>query len=217
MTEYTRKRSINAISNYKILMLSSIYILLVGCAIFNDYSLIGSDSSKDKYIPAVPDNIRFVVVPFNDYLPQIQFAADVENFLIQVGLNVVAAPRGIKLVEERKGAGVTQDTDTSNLSSSSIQREETKAQRIEKYAIAQEAKADYIIETMLNDSDDSGTIKITRKNDSKIIGVFSTYRSGYSFNAEMTDQFVKMGFIAKVNEGVTPKIKNSHNHRETNG
>lgn len=182
----------------KISFFSLALVLLVGCETLKEWNKLGPEQPKYKYVPATKDDVSFVVLPFNDYLDQLEFAAQVESFLLQMGLSVVATPRGTKIIEERKGAGVTQDSGVSNLASPSMQREESQALRIERYAVTQETKADYIIETMYTGH--YGTIKFTRKNDSKIIAVFSTYSSDYSFKEEMTKQLEKMQFIKQVEE-----------------
>src|SRR5512143_3920063 len=60
---------------------------------------------EPKYVASVNDDAKFTVIPFNDYMNQIEFAADVESVLLKAGLNLVAVPRGTIIVEKRKGAG----------------------------------------------------------------------------------------------------------------
>lgn len=189
---------INCIQLINLIFLLLFLTFLGGCATLKEWNQLGPEPPKYKYVPAVSDKVSFVVIPFNDYIDQLEFAAKVESFLLQNGLSLVAAPRGTKLVEERTGAGFAQDSGASNLSSNSIQREESQALRIERYKIVEETKADYIVETML--TGDRGTIKFTRKNDDKIIGVFSVYNSDYSMKEEMLRQLLKMQFIAKIKE-----------------
>ena len=153
----------------KLSLLSLVISLSAGCETLKEWNKLGPEQPKYKYVSAIKDDVSFVVLPFNDYIDQLEFAAQIESFLLQMGLSVVAPPRGTKIIEERKGAGVTQDSGASNLASPSLQREESQALRIERYAVTQETKADYIIETMYKGY--SGTVKFTRKNDSKIIGV----------------------------------------------
>lgn len=155
-----------------------------------------------RYIPAVSDTTTFVVFPFNDYMHQLQFAALIEQVMIHSGFQVVAPSRGIKEVEERKGAGISEDSSSPNMSEMAAGRTEKQSLLIERYKVAEESKADYIIETMLTGSD--GTVKFMRKSDRKVIGVFGVYAYDRdSLKEEMTTQLIRMKFL-KEDKSINP-------------
>ena len=169
----------------------SLFASIAGCELLNTPNK--AVKKPPVYSPSVPEEVSFVVYPFNNYIEQIQFASQIESLLLKVGLNVVASNQDTKEIEERKGAGLTQDSGGSNLSSANVQREESQAVRIERYTITQETAADFIVETML--AGQRGTVKFTRKEDSKIIGVFSV--SKYNPEKEFMKQLESMQLISK--------------------
>ena len=147
------------------------------------------------YMPLT--NESFVVLPFNNYIDQIELASKVEGIMTQVGLNIVSSPRGLKEVEVRKGAGIAQDSNGNDLADRTIQREESQSIRIEKYmTAAEEAKADYIVETLW--SKYMCTIKFIRKSDHKVISVFTEYDS--RLEDKLIEQLIKMKFLSQLQD-----------------
>jgi len=175
----------------KAVLLVALLMDLSGCETLKRLNQIGPE--LPKYTPAVSDSTTFVILPFNDYLDQLEFAANVERAMIQSGLNVIAPPRGIKEVEERKGAGLAQTSGSPRLSDTGSELAESQSLRIERYKVIEDSKADYFIETMRTGSD--GTIKFTRKNDRKVISVFNVYAYPSSIESEIIKQLAEMGFL----------------------
>ena len=99
-------------------------------------------------IKDVPESPSFVVLPFNYYKAQIDFARMVESALIASGVRVVNRPTGIKEVEvsrdaekgaiDKKGAVVEERYIDSRWAGE---------KRIERYIEMEDIKADYIVYT----------------------------------------------------------------------
>ncbi len=158
---------------------------------------------EPKYVASVNDDAKFTVIPFNDYMNQIEFAAYVESVLLKAGLNLVAAPRGTKMVEKRKGAGVVHDSDASSESNARVQREEIQATSVEKYITNGEINTDYIVETMLIRY--KGTVKFTRIKDAKIMGVFTVSADDSDhLRKDIFDALEDMHFIVRTQNDVNP-------------
>ncbi len=152
---------------YLVLAVGSLYIFW--CSIID----ILKTPPEPKYVSAISDNVTFAVLPFNDYLSQVKFAADVESVLVNAGLNVVALSYKKKEIEERKGAGLAQTGGTSDISVAAVETAEKQALRIEKYTEVEATKADYFVKTIL--SDNYGSVKIAERNDRNVIGVVNVY------------------------------------------
>ncbi|SCY05440.1 hypothetical protein [Desulfoluna spongiiphila] len=164
----------------------SLLILLSGCGMIKEWRKPEPPKPTYKYIPSVGDSVRFVVLPFNNYINQLEFAAKVENLLLDAGLNLVAPPRGTKTVEERKGAGFPR---------SAASGKAMKTVRIERYIVSDAVDAEYMVETMLKDS--YGTIKFTRLSDHKIMGVITLSGSKKKFKKELYKKLEGMRFVSR--------------------
>ena len=178
----------------KFLILLSLVFLLSSCSTMKRLNRFGAPETTYKYVPVVEENVRFVVLPFNNYITQLEFAAKIENILLEAGLNLLAPPRGTKTIEERTGAGVSQRRVAG--ASSSSGRNNLKTVRIERYIASETIDAEYIVETMLKDS--YGTIKFTRLRDHKIMSVITLTGSKSTFKKEIYKKLEAMHFISKV-------------------
>ena len=164
----------------------SLLVMLSGCGMIKSWRTPEPPKPVYKYIPSVGDNVRFVVMPFNNYINQLEFAAKVESHLLGAGLNLVAPPRGTKTVEERKGAGFPR---------TGLDRKEMKTVRIERYIVSDAVDAEYLVETMLKDS--HGTVKFTRLSDHKIMGVLTLKGSKSKFKKELYKELEAMRFVSR--------------------
>lgn len=158
---------------------------------------VSKPSEQPKYVASLPAGVSFVVRPFNNYLLQQQFAANVEQALIKIGLNVISSPSGGKQIEERKGAALAQSGGASNIESSKIQTSESQAMRIEKYTVEEDTKADYIIDTMADARGGSGMVRFTRKRDMKVIGVVTLYDYYSGIEYDLLPSLEKMKFVVQ--------------------
>jgi len=175
------------------MLLIVVIFTLCGCS---GVTLLNKRATIDKtYTSALPQDIVFAVFPFNNYLPQIEFAASIQNILLQTGLNVTEPPRGQKEIEERKGIGFEQSGGLKDISSASIKSAEAQAVIIEKYTISEDIKADYYVHTMRSNLD--GTIRIIRKSDRKVIGVITVWADDAGRN--LIPYLEKINFIKKIN------------------
>lgn len=182
----------------KIVFLLSVLLFLSSCTTLQKLNQIGSPQPQYKYTVIIDESERFVVLPFNNYIKQIEFASKIEGILIDAGLNLVAAPQGTKVVEERKGGGFSSITNNLNSSNSEEIAEGKRADivRIEKYIVSTAIDAEYIVDTMLKNS--YGTIKFTRLSDNKIMSV--TTITGYksTFEKGIMKKLIAMKFVSKV-------------------
>ncbi len=173
----------------------TIYLFsVIGCATLskNPFSRV----NEDKFISALSNDTVFAVIPFNSYLLQIEFATEVQNVLLQAGLNVIEPNRGQKTIEERKSAGIEQGGGVADVGASSVKRAEAQALVIEKYITSEDIKADYIVHTMRSDFD--GTIKFVRKSDSKVIGVVTVWSHRNGVKSDLMSYLEKLKFIVRV-------------------
>lgn len=169
----------------------------ISCADLQQLNRLGG-APEPTFVPAVPDSVSFPVLPFNDYLAQVRYAATVESILLEAGLTVIAPPRGRKTVEERKSAGIERGTGESSVSDTSVQRAELQSLRTERYTVmGEETRAEYVVETMLG-PESRGSVKFTRKSDGKVVGVFETYDSQDSMRNELLTALEKMKFLRRI-------------------
>ncbi|MCX6224493.1 MAG: hypothetical protein NTV01_07035 [Bacteroidia bacterium] len=144
-------------------------LLLTGCSILNRLK----NTPPDKKYVSTQNNCKFVVLPFNNYLSQIEFASKVENALLQFGFKVVQRPGVNKEVEERVGTGLSGGQAESNRNNIVNKQAELQSLTISKYKVLEEIDADYIVDSMLSDL--NGTIRVLRKADRNIVGVVTVY------------------------------------------
>ena len=130
-----KKTRVSLLRVLEVVLIIVLLISIGGCETLKRLNKIGPEPVNIKYIKAVPDNVTFVVLPFNDYMPQLEYAASVEKAMIQTGLHVVAPPHGIMEVEERKGAGIAQDGGSLDSLDKAAQRTESQSLRIERYKV----------------------------------------------------------------------------------
>ena len=177
----------------KIVFLVSVLLFLSSCTTLQKLNQIGP--AQPQYTVIIDESERFVVLPFNNYIKQIEFASKIEGILIDAGLNLVAAPQGTKVVEERKGGGFSSITNNSN-GEEIAEGKRADIVRIEKYIVPTAIDAEYIVNTMLKNS--YGTIKFTRLSDNKIMGI--TRITGYKSTCEkeIMKKLMAMKFVSKV-------------------
>ena len=181
--------------NYYIAMILPIRIPIIticGCTTLRQLNKLGPD--EPTYVSSISKDASFVVFPFNDYIKQIEFATNVESVLLQAGLNVLAAPRGNKSIEERKGAGVAQAGGVSDPGTTALQTTDRQSIRIEKYTVIDDVNADYIINTMITDYD--GTVKFTKKQDMRVVGVVVVHPS--DIEGDLLLYLEKLKFIKRI-------------------
>jgi hypothetical protein len=189
-------RTYRSSSRYIFIIIGVFLVLQAfGCTTLS--KIIKPREEQPKYVVTLPEGVTFVVFPFNNYLPQKEFAANVEKALIQVGLNIISPPSGRKEVEERKGAALAKGGGMSDIESSTIQKAESQAIQIERYTVVEDTKADYIINTMLDGSNGTGTVRFTRKNDMKVIGVATVYIYYQEIEREILPYLEKMKFVVR--------------------
>ena len=179
-----------------IVLICTFELSFVSCTDLQRLNRLGG-APEPTFVPAVPDSVSFVVLPFNDYLAQVRYAATVESILLEAGLTVIAPPRGRRTIEERKSAGIERGTGESSVSDTSVQRAEQQSLTIERYTVGEETRADYVVETMLGPSSSRGSVKFTRKSDGKVVGVFETYDNQDSMRNELFTALEKMKFIRR--------------------
>jgi hypothetical protein len=159
-------------------------LLLIGC---------GLKPATVKYFVVqrdVPVSPTFVVLPFNDYQPQILCAEQTEAALIAAGVKVVMPPQKKKDVEIKKGidgeqAKLGQGSDrtrtiTGISDSASLETAHAYATRVERYTEYEKISADYIVKTngtiyypdgaILNIS-----VRIVKKDSDEVLASFATY------------------------------------------
>jgi hypothetical protein len=194
-----RERNVRAYrsSSRYVFLIVGVFLALqaFGCATLSEK--VKRRGEQPKYVVSLPEGVTFVVFPFNNYLPQKEFAANVEKALIKVGLNIISPPSGKKEVEERKGAALAQGGGMSDIESSTIQKAESQAIHIEKYTVAEDTKADYIINTMVDVSNGTGTVRFTRKSDMKVIGVATVYSYYPGIDHDILPDLEKMNFVVR--------------------
>jgi len=177
-------------------VITSVFLFL-GCATLSNNPFGRVDNIK--YVSALSDKTVFAIVPFNDYLPQKEFATEVMSVLLQAGLNVIEPNRGQKTIEERKGAGIEQGGGMADVGTSIVKRAEAQALVIEKYIITEDIKADYIVYTMRSDFD--GAVKFVRKSDSKVIGVVTVWAHKSGVKSDLMSYLEKLNFVVRVQNG----------------
>jgi hypothetical protein len=104
----------------------------------------------------VPQSPSFVVIPANDYLSEVEFANQIESYLLSCAVKVVTRP-AIKDVQATKQAA--------QIEAKSSQAEGTQATLVERYAAFEDTDADYVVRTYA----DMKQFKIVRKVSKEIL------------------------------------------------
>jgi hypothetical protein len=163
----------------------------------------------------VPVSPQFVVLPFNNYQPQILCAEKAESALIAAGVKVVRPP-STKNVEIRKEAGA----DRKKLSSesgqmhylgeksdaSSLEVTRILATKVERYEEYGEISADYIVTTTGTITDYGGvpyiesiSVRIIKKSSTEVLASFVTYSD--FINDDMYKVLKALGARVKQRQG----------------
>ena len=155
--------------------------------------LAGCRTTTVKYFVVqrdVPISPAFVVLPFNDYQPQILCAEHAESALIGAGVRVVMPPQKKKEVEIKKGidgeqAKVGQGTEPirtigSKGDSASLETARAYEIRSERFSEYEDVNVDYIVRTNGTIYYPDGSItnislRIIRKDTGEILSSFVTY------------------------------------------
>lgn len=138
----------------------------------------------------VPISPTFVVLPFNDFQPQILCAEQAESALIAAGVKVVMPPQKKKDVEISKRIDAEQaklghgsdriQPITGKLDSASLETTGAYMTRVERYIDYGEISADYIVRTNGTIYYPDGSIvnisvRIIKKDTEEVLSSFATY------------------------------------------
>lgn len=136
----------------KNILLISAALFLSGCEVETAFVVIRN----------VPTNPSFVVVPANDYLYQVEFANQVESYIISSGVSVVHFRPSVKEIEVTKQAG--------QVSAQSTQAAGGQVTLTERYLAAiEETSADYIVFTYA----DSRQLRIIKRMNKEVLVNFA--------------------------------------------
>ena len=161
-----------------------------------------------EYEANIERSKTFVVVPFNSYLNQVQFAGSIERILVENGLSVISTPKGGREIEIRKGASESGAylNDSGNIKIQTESAQQTsKAERIERYIELNDTNATYIVNTMCSYKECQ--VKFTEKDTGIVLGVYEMINSQHSISKKMLAGLNDIGFI-KEKESATGKNKN---------
>ena len=141
-------------------LLGSLFLTLSACSVLEP---LIAQPEPIKFVSNLSEGTSFSIIPFNDTLGQANYASLIQSVFIESGLNVVVPKILNKEVEERKSgqAGSNDSDNQAQVGMSSTER----------YKATEISGTDYIVETAW--SGYSGTAKITRSKDKKIMGVYS--------------------------------------------
>ena len=181
----------SSIKRYSFFVLTA--FLLCGCSSIGStlhrINNFGTPVQEYKFTPAVDGSVRFVIIPFNNNLSQIQFAAKIESILIDTGFNIQDRPSGLKVIESRTGAGTAQQKKVNSV-------------RIERYTTDEAIQAEYIVKTIYKaasySSPSFGTVKFKRKNDKRILCVANISGTRENVTKEILHQLEKIQLVKKI-------------------
>ena len=191
MVLFYLKKNMSSVKKFSLFVLTA--FLLCGCSSIGStlhrINNFRTPEQEYKFTPAVDENVHFVIIPFNNNLSQIQFAAKVESILIDTGFNIQDRPRGLKVIESTTGTGIAQQKEVNSV-------------RIERYTTGGEIQADYIVKTIYKaasySSPSLGTVKFKRKKDKRILCVANISGSKEKVTKEILQQLEKIRLVTKV-------------------
>lgn len=149
---------------------------------------------EKEYVSNISYDKIVVVVPFNDYIHQIEVARKIEMALVNYGFNVKSYQAGVvKDVEKRSGAGIANATTQGKNSSTDASVALGEAVTIERFKEYETTiLADIRFEVLA--SNNEITLKVVRHKDSSVIGV-ATFGEG-SFD-DLQDFLLQKNLIAE--------------------
>ncbi len=114
----------------------------------------------------VPTTPSFVVIPFNGYLEQVEYANEVEESLIKAGAAVQQRPHVRDVIDEKQlGAGSAAATND-GVDAQLANRKTTEA-----YSVYENLTADYIVYTEKNER----RIRVARRESNELVAVFKLH------------------------------------------
>ena len=171
-------------------------LAIIGCGTMAN-NILGK-TEELKYVNNTTDNVVFMIRPFNYQLDQMEYAAEIQKAMIEVGLIVEEQKLGIKEIEKRKGAGLEQSGGVTDIGSAAINKSEAQAVLIEKYNIGEKDNADYYVDTIRSNYE--GTVKFIRKSDNKVVGVANVWFNRGHVKNDLMPCLEKMNFVKKVHK-----------------
>lgn len=137
-------------------------IVLSACASYTpstpDYFLVLRD---------VPESPSFVVIPFNSYLEQVEYANRIEESLIKAGAVVQQRPHVRDIVEEKQmGAG------TAAATNDEVNAQSGELKTTEAYSVYDGVTADYVVYTEKNER----RIRVERRTSNELVSVFKLHK-----------------------------------------
>lgn len=146
-------------------------------------------SYQTAYIPSIEKDKTIMVLPFNDYLPQIDAARKVEMVLVKNGFNVKSYQRNSKEVEIRSGAGIEGLDERTTSNNKNIIGAKQNEITIEKYIAHEKVDADIYCEVLFNQKMNDVTVKVVESGNKKILGIasFSIFSSDYQLKKFLID------------------------------
>ena len=156
--------------------------------------------TKTVYKANIDRSKTFVVIPFNSYLTQIQFAGSIEQILIKNGLSVLSMPKGGKEIEIRKGAtksgSIQDDSNNTSAQASTAAQQSAQAERIERYIELNDINATYLVDTMCSYRECQ--VKFTEKDSGVVLGVYDMSNYPSAIHQTMLKALSDMDFIKAV-------------------
>ncbi|MCG3206183.1 MAG: hypothetical protein KCHDKBKB_02912 [Elusimicrobia bacterium] len=170
------------------LFLMLVMFNLIGCAQLN--KLVQSPPPK-AYISNIPKDQTMVVIPFNDYINQIEVARKVEMILVNYGFSVRSLPSDFKEIEKRTDSGISGSSAKGQVGRTEEIGAEAKETTIERYRAYSPVDVQIIFEVLL--SEGWITVKVVRAKDRAVIGVSKAYES--NLESELEDFLLKNKLI----------------------
>ncbi len=123
-----------------------------------------------------------MVIPFNDYIDQIDVARRVEMLMVIYGFNVKSYQVDYKEIEKRTDAGISGSSTKGRPDGTDSLGADAKEVTIERYKAYQPVDVDLVFEVM-----SSGgwiTVKIVQTKDKMVFGVLKAYESNIESEIE---------------------------------
>lgn len=140
----------------------------------------------------VPVNPSFVVIPITDYRYEVEYANEIEAFLLTCGLKVIDRPIQ-KSVESKQtnseGAGKLSNNSDAITADGAVGGYE----RVEKYYALGSTKADYILQTNANRQ----SIKVIKKDTEEVLASFYVYSVNTQTESTLKTAMVNLGLSVR--------------------